>query len=49
MASRLCGVALLRQAPDDMTWKQDRAPGQQRMWREYVNVPGGRGYLVFVR
>lgn len=49
--SALClhGVTRRRRVPDEMTWKQDSAPGQQRMWREYVNEPGSRGYLVFVR
>lgn len=35
--------------PDGMNREQDRAPGPQRMWREYVNGPGSRGYLVFAR
>lgn len=49
--SALChwGVTQRWRVPDEMTWKHDSAPGQQRMWREYVNLPGSRGYLVFVR
>lgn len=28
-----------RRVPDEVTWKQDSAPGQHRLWREYVNGP----------